>query len=216
MELKRDFGVIFKDRNWLKKTLLGGFFFMLPVVDLLSFGFLARLIHSKLGEGGKELPSWKNWGDLFLKGLTWGVIIILYFAVPLLILSLLPESVLTFLVNPEFVLSHLNLGGYLWFSLSGLLAFVVLFFLPMALIIFANTDSFREVFHLKKVFVHIKKNFSSYIIAYILTIIFLGIDFFLHILLNRIHFGIIPSYFLFVWVGFIISLISASLFVESF
>jgi len=216
MNINRAFSITFKDKDWIKKTLLGGLFFMIPFVNLFAFGFLAKLIHSILEEGNRELPSWENWGTLFWKGLEWGIIIIIYLAIPLLILSLLPQSVLTFVVNPNFVLNNLNVGGYLWFSLSVLLSFFVLFFLPMALMLFAETGSFLNAFYFNKIYTQIKKKLAVYLVAYIFTIVLFGIDFFIHLLLTKVNFGIVPSYFLFMWIGFIILLISGSLFTESF
>ncbi len=189
---------------------------MVPAVNLLAFGFLAKLIHSHLEKGEKSLPSWNHWGSIFWNGLEWGLIIIVYLAIPLIVLSLLPESVFTFIVNPGFIFSRLTLGGYLWFTLSSILSILALFFLPMALILFADTGSFINAFHLEKVFLHIKKKLTPYLTAYFLTIFLFGVDFSIRILLPKINFGIIPSYFLFMWIGFIILLISGSLFTESF
>jgi len=216
MDINRDLGVIFKDKGCIKKTLLGGFFLMFPIVNLLAFGFVARLIHSHLEEGEKKLPSWDHWGALTLLGLEWGLIIAIYSVIPLLFLSLLPKSVFAFLVNPQFVLSGLNLGGHLLLVFSTLFGIIALFFLPMALILFSDSGSFIDALHLEKVFKHIKHRLTPYMIAYILTIFLIAADFSLHILLNKIHFGIVPSYFLFTWLGFTILLISGSLFIESF
>lgn len=218
MNIKKDFAVIFKDEDWVKKTLIGGLFLGLPPLSIFSFGFLARFIYERLETGKKELPSWNNWGALFLKGLEWGLIIVFYFAIPVLILSLLPKSVIVFLVNPKFVISSLNVKGYLLLFLSFLLGFGVMFFLPMALILFSDSGSFIDSFLFQNIFKHIKSKLSYYIIAYLLTILLFAVDSLIHFFSNMyvVQFGLIPSYFLFVWLGFVISLLSASLFVESF
>ncbi|MCK4528491.1 DUF4013 domain-containing protein [candidate division WOR-3 bacterium] len=216
MDIKKDLEVIFKDKEWVKKTLIGSIFLMLPILDLLSFGFLARFIYTHLEEGKKKLPSWDHWGNLLLEGFEWGLIIIIYLAIPLLVLSFLPESLFAFVVNPAYVIGKLNLGGYIFLTLSALLTFIVLFFLPMALILFADSESFLSAFHLEKIFKHIKQNLTHYLIVYILSIILFGFAFCLHILLNTIHFGALPSYFIFMWIVFIALLISESLFIETF
>ncbi len=191
---------------------------MIPPLFIFSFGFIARFIYNRLETGNKELPSWNNWGLLFLKGFEWELIILFYFAVPVLFLSLLPGSVIEFLVNPRFVISTLNLSGFFVLSFSFLLSFIVMFFLPMSLILFSDSGSFIDAIRFQKIYQHIKNELLPYIIAYLLTIILLGFDFFLHIILTTyiFHFGLIPAYFLFLWLGFIILLISASLFIESF
>lgn len=216
MDLKKDFTLVFRDKNWLRKTLIGGLFIMFPILDLFSFGFTAKFIHDYLEEGKKELPGWEDFGKLFFKGFEWGVIIILYFTLPLILLSLLPGSFINFMVNPQYILSNLEVGGYILFSFSALIVFVILFFLPMALILFSDTGSFIAAFNFEEIYSHIKKNFGTYLMAYILTAVLVIVIFVIHLLLNNVHFGLIPSYFLFMWFGFIVLLISASLFIESF
>ena len=218
MNVKRDFVVIFKDRDWIRKTLLGGFFFMLPPFFILSFGFAAKFIYNRLETGNKELPSWNHWGTLFIKGFEWGLIILFYLAIPVLFLSLLPGSFIEFLVNPRFIISNLNFNGFFILFFSFILYFVAMFFLPMALIIFSDTGSLINAVKFENLYKHIKRKLLPYIFAYGVMILLLGFDFCLHIILNNyvVSFGLIPAYFVFVWIAFIISLVSASLFIESF
>lgn len=218
MNIKRDFLVIFRDKEWFRKTLIGGVFLMIPPLFIFSFGFIARFIHDRLETGTKVLPSWNNWGSLLLKGLEWGLIIVLYFAIPVLFLSLLPGSVIQFLVNPRFIISRLEIGGFFILSFSFFLGSIVMFFLPMALILFSDSGSFMEAIRFKNIYERIKNKVAPYLITYLLTVFLLVVDFLLHLVLNTyiVHFGLILAYFLFVWLGFLILLISASLFIESF
>jgi len=218
LNIQRDFSVIFRDKEWVNKTLLGGIFLMIPPLFIFSFGFVAQFIHDRLETGKKVLPSWDNWGLLFWKGIEWGLITVFYFALPVFILSLLPGSVIQFMVNPKFVISSLKFGGYFILFLSFLFGFIVMFFLPKALILFADTGSFFNAIKFKEIYKHIKNKLASYLIAYLLTVFLFVIDFLLHLALNTIQFDLILilAYFLFVWLGFIIILISASLFIESF
>lgn len=218
MNINRDLSVVFKDANWFRKSLMGGLFFMIPPLFILSFGFIARFIYNRLETGNKELPSWDNWGSLFIKGFEWGLIILFYLAIPVLFLSLLPGSVIEFLVNPKFVISSLNLNGFFILSFSSVMGFIAMFFLPMALIIFSDSGTLINAVRFESLYKHIKSKLLPYILAYVVMIILLSFDFFLHIILNNyvVHFGLIPAYFVFVWFAFIISLISASLFIESF
>ena len=191
---------------------------MIPPLFIFSFGFIARFIHDRLETGNKALPSWDNWGSLFLKGLEWGLIVVFYFAIPILFLSLLPGSVIQFLVNPKFVISSLKIGGFFILSVSFLLGCIAMFFIPMALILFSDTGSFINAIRFKEIYQHIKNKLAPYLVTYLLMVFLLVFDFLLHLVLNTyiIHFGLILAYFLFIWIGFIILLISASLFIESF
>lgn len=218
MNIERDLAVIFRDKEWFRKTLIGGVFLMIPPLFIFSFGFIARFIHDRLETGTKELPSWNNWGLLFIKGFEWGLIIALYFAIPLLILSLLPGPLIQFLVNPRFIISRLEIGGFFILSLFFFLGFVVMFFLPMSLILFSDSGSFTDAIQFKNIYERIKNKLAPYLITYLVTVFLLLVDFLLHLVLNtyNVQFGLIPAYFLIVWLGFIILLISASLFIESF
>lgn len=201
---------------------------MIPPLFIFSFGFIARFIHDRLETGNKELPSWENWGSLFLKGLEWSLIIVIYFVIPIFILSLLPGSFIEFMVNPKFIISNLNIGGLFILYLSFLLGFAVIFFLPMSLILFSDSASFISAIRLKKIYEHIKNNLTPYLLTYILTVFLLVLNFFLHLGLNTyiikfgtintyvMHFALILAYFIFIWLGFTILLIAASLFIESF
>ncbi len=185
---------------------------------ILSFGFVARFIYDRLETGNKKLPSWDRWSSLFFKGIEWSLIILIYFAIPVLFLSLLPESFFVFLVNPKFVISNLNIGGFFILYFSFFLGFVAMFFLPMGLMLFSDSGSFVEAIRFRKIYEHIKNRLNNYLFAYLLTVFLFSLDFFLHLLLNMysLQFGLILTYFLFVWIGFIVILISASLFIESF
>lgn len=191
---------------------------MIPPLFIFSFGFIARFIHDRLETGNKRLPSWDNWGLMFLKGFEWGLIIVVYFAIPLFILSLLPGPLVEFMVNPKFVISNLKIGGFFILFLFFFLGFIVMFFMPMALILFSDTGSFANAVKFKEIYKHIKNKLAPYLIAYLLTVFLLMVDFFLLLVLNTytIPFGLILPYFLFIWFGFIVLLISASLFIESF
>jgi hypothetical protein len=228
LNIQRDLSVIFKDKEWFRKTLIGGTFLMIPPLFIFSFGFIARFIHDRLETGNKELPTWENWGLLFLKGFEWGLIVIFYFVIPLFIISLLPGSVIEFMVNPKFIIANLKIGGFFILYLSFFLGFAAIFFLPMGLILFSDSGSFVNAIRFKKIYEHIKNNLTPYLLTYVLTVFLLVFDFFLHLGLNAyiihfgslstyvIHFALILAYFLFVWIGFTILLISASLFIESF
>jgi hypothetical protein len=218
LNVQRDFSVIFKDKEWVKKTLIGGAFLMIPPFFFLSFGFIARFIYNRLETGNKKLPSWDKWNTLSLKGIEWSLIILLYSAIPVLFFSLLPGSMFVFLVNPKFVILNLNMGGFFILCFSFFLCFLAMFFLPMALILFSDSGSFAKAVKFKTIYEHIKNRLTYYLFAYLLTVFLVAFDFFLHLLLNIyiLQFGLIVIYFLFIWIGFIIMLISASLFIESF
>lgn len=81
-----------KDKEWLMKIILGAVITIVPVLNLLSMGYLLKCIHQG-ARGIQELPEWDEWVDLFKDGVLVFVILILYLLVPLVlgfILSLIP------------------------------------------------------------------------------------------------------------------------------
>ena len=60
---------VFSDPNWLVKCLLGGFLCLVPVANIWALGFFYRLADQ--GRRGEKfnLPEWDDWSRLFVDGL---------------------------------------------------------------------------------------------------------------------------------------------------
>lgn len=77
---------LFKDRDWVNKTGIGGIlaaaavvaglyhFACLPIVVAcwaLMVGYTLRVMRTNVADPKAKLPEWNEWGDLFLSGITW-------------------------------------------------------------------------------------------------------------------------------------------------
>lgn len=74
-----------QDPQWIQKILIGGLLMFIPIVNLFALGYLYRFASGIHASGRIKLPSWDNWGQLFLDGLIFLGVILLYGFIPFLI-----------------------------------------------------------------------------------------------------------------------------------
>lgn len=67
------------------KLLLGGLLSFVPVVNLFAFGYLYRFTLGIRRSGQIVLPEWGDYPGLFADGLRFGVVWLLYWALPVLL-----------------------------------------------------------------------------------------------------------------------------------
>ena len=72
-------------RGFWVKVLVGGVLSFVPVVNLFAFGYLLRLNKGIRQSGRIALPEWTDWGGLFMDGLKFAVVWLVYWLVPLLL-----------------------------------------------------------------------------------------------------------------------------------
>ncbi len=79
---------VFSDRNWLKKCAIGGVISLVPIVNILSMGYLYQVFLE--GKRGNEvkLPEWEDLKALFLDGLRFLVIGLVFAALPIALISI--------------------------------------------------------------------------------------------------------------------------------
>ncbi len=69
---------------WLK-VLAGSLLCFIPVVNFFAFGYLLRLSREIKRSGRVALPEWDNWPELFVDGLKFSVVWLVYWLVPILL-----------------------------------------------------------------------------------------------------------------------------------
>lgn len=75
----------FRDPRAVRKLLLGAALNLLPIMNLLAFGYTLRLLEQVLQGEEEGLPEWTAFADLFVRGLKVFVVGTVYVAVPLLL-----------------------------------------------------------------------------------------------------------------------------------
>ncbi len=151
---------LFFQPNWGWKCLFGGILMAFPVINFLAFGYLYRVCEE--GRRGRPLilPEWEEWRELFLDGLYFFLIFLVFAVVPLTLAWLL--SRLPFL------------------SVLGMLAYtpmvpVMLLAAPTtaaALFCFQARRRLVDAFEIKRLFIMLQAEPQEFVVP---TLVFLGI-----------------------------------------
>lgn len=72
---------------WVK-FLIGGLLSFLPIVNVFAFGYLYRISRTVRKSGQPALPAWNDWSGLFLDGLRFAVVWLVFWLLPILLASL--------------------------------------------------------------------------------------------------------------------------------
>ena len=71
------------------KFLIGGLLSFVPIVNIFAFGYLYRLSRAVRKSGQPVLPAWYDWSGLFLDGLRFTVVWLVYWLLPISLASLI-------------------------------------------------------------------------------------------------------------------------------
>lgn len=72
-------------KNWVKLILLG-VILMIPIVNLVGFGYYLRSLRSTF-EGSNLLPGFENVGELFVNGIKLLIVCLIYAIIPLILFA---------------------------------------------------------------------------------------------------------------------------------
>ena len=73
---------------WVK-FLIGGLLSFVPIVNIFAFGYLYRSSRLVRKSGQPALPAWNDWSGLFLDGLRFAVVWLVFWLLPILLASLI-------------------------------------------------------------------------------------------------------------------------------
>ncbi len=163
-DLANSYKAIFKDPEWTFKTTIGGFINYLAlgaflynpnliplcfVLWAISTGYLLRSIRLSAAGELEKLPSWSDWLDLIISGLSWLSIAagFFFFALSLLAMSLL--------IGAGFDISHISKPNFLVWSEATFLGLFFLcltqnFFLTVLMANFAEEERMAAGFAWRK------------------------------------------------------------------
>jgi hypothetical protein len=184
MDIGSAFTFMFDDEAWVKKLAIGGGIIISGLIFspiliglallLVINGYMLQTLKNVRDGKPIPLPEWRDFGDLFSKGL---MVLVIWFVYHLPALIFLCLSSAT---NPIMV-SQWGIGSettdtlsYIYFC-SLCLEFT-LFFLgsvifPAALIRYAQYDTVGSAFHFREIFSFISNNTGDYIIVILLKMV---------------------------------------------
>lgn len=74
-----------EDPEYVQKILIGGLLMFIPVVNIFVWGYIYRYARQIKTKGRIELPTWDQWGKLFINGLIFLGVALIFGAIPVLI-----------------------------------------------------------------------------------------------------------------------------------
>lgn len=152
----KGFTILFEDKEWVGKTLIGGIFILLSLVLIgipFVLGYILEFVRNVIERKSPVLPEWDNMGEKFTKGLVFLVIVIIFaliFGVVIGILALIP-----------------CLG---WIA-AGIVSVIFYFVYPFLVCEYAVTNNFSSVFNFQRMFNFIGNQVVNLIVAIILSIV---------------------------------------------
>lgn len=152
----KGFTILFEDKEWVGKTLIGGIFILFSLVLIgipFVLGYILEFVRNVIERKSPVLPEWDNMGEKFTKGLVFFVILFIFsmiFSVVIGILFLIP-----------------CLGWIAGVIVGILFCFVY----PFLICEYAVTSNFSSVFNFEKMFKFVGNQVLNLIIAIILAVV---------------------------------------------
>ncbi|MBC2607800.1 DUF4013 domain-containing protein [Pelagicoccus albus] len=82
---------VFSDNNWLKKCAIGGVLSLIPIVNILALGYLYQIFLQGRTSRNIVLPEWDDFKTLFVDGLRFLIVGIIFAALPIALVTLFAE-----------------------------------------------------------------------------------------------------------------------------
>jgi len=171
----------------IKKLVIGFLLNILPIVNFLVIGYQLECAKTAMNRNFK-LPDWKNWGELFIRGLL-NVILVIIYAIPFfIVLAILGITVFTSLIEAGITQSPANILSGLGSAIGGSIILVIIgvltvYILPLAVLSYVEKWRFGDIFAFGKI---LSKAFTTqYFVAWILLAIY---GFILSVILSIIPF----------------------------
>ena len=172
LDFTRAFTFIFQDPQWVKKTLLGGLFYLLSIFLIGGFivlGYLAQLMRNVIAGMQYPLPEWDNIGGYLVEGLKLALMVLVWY-IPFIFIVLIA-------VVPMAVLEDTEAEGAAAALMScgmGLLMIFALFIgilLPAALVIAVARQQASAVFQFRTIIAFIKANAMNYLLTIVVYLV---------------------------------------------
>jgi len=139
------------------KVILGALLIMIPLVSFFAEGYRFRVFQESTS-GKMNMPVWDDWRELFIKGLIFYLVQLVYL-VPALLFILLSIVILDSWPAAG-ISTFVLLAGFCY-----LLVAATAFFLPMSWAHFTSTGRFNSIFEFSVIIRRIKSIFPRYLFS---------------------------------------------------
>ncbi len=170
IDIGRAFSFVFEDENWIKKVLIGGLMFLVPIFGWFCIGgYMVETARNVRAGRERPLPEWNNWGDKFMLGLYLFLIGLAYslmLMIPIMILIAVPGIVVAMFDEEA--------GAMLMSCLSpvgSLLSLVVYFVMLPVFVRFIHSNDLGDAFKFGEVIAMIRKTPGAWFILLLVYIL---------------------------------------------
>jgi hypothetical protein len=160
----------FKD---MKKLAVGCLLFIIPFVNVITLlfglGYILRCARSAMRKDF-SLPEWKDWEQLFVDGLLFSLIAMLYFLPAFIVAVVAAIAAWTSLLSFNTFSTAPILVALAW---AALMAVLTVYLVPIGVLIYSKTGRLKSAFSMTYVF-HIAftaRYFAAWTVAFILMVI---------------------------------------------
>jgi len=162
---------IFQDKDWLKKTVLGGFFLFIAAFSggilffaaFFSIGYYVSVLRHVMQGAEKPLPEWdNNWGKFFTDGLMGALIIFVY----LIVIGGLGAIIIVNFAMSDMA-DYEKVLGIVCTALGILLGLTIMG--NLGLMQFAATNDFAAAFRLPEISQMLKNDFGNFVTIVLFT-----------------------------------------------
>lgn len=178
MDIGKSFTYMFDDPQWLTKLGVGALMAMVPIANFATMGYGVDIIRKVSHNDPNPLPTWDDFSQKLINGLTLFAVILIY-NLPVLLLScasmflvMLPAmaSGSSSRDAEQVLASVMGAGMLLTFCLIFLYVLAFSFFFPAVQLHFARVGTFGACFQVGAILNIITTYMSDYIVAWLISI----------------------------------------------
>ncbi|MCM8760391.1 MAG: DUF4013 domain-containing protein [Candidatus Omnitrophica bacterium] len=200
----------FNNRENVMNLLVGGIITFFPILNLISSGYLGTKLKKSIQQDKLPVKWDENLKGLFITGLFLFVVWISYLIIPLLLMFLGGDLMLTLSGGRIFSLFYfrgqiLNLVGTITLLIS-------IYFLPFAVCTYLEEGNIKMAFNLQKVLEKISLVVKEYTISYLIIIGLLTASISIIFLFMNWVMGFLLSGFIFFYDGMVITSLISKIF----
>jgi hypothetical protein len=173
MQVGKSFTFVFEDNKWLGKILLGALLSIIPILNLVTVGYMVRVIRNVAAGTEHPLPDWDDLGQFFVDGLLVTIAGLIY-ALPLVIIGIayLVLMIAGAMAGGDAVALPLVVGWYgVLLCIFAPYCLLLGAWTPAMTVNYAARPSFGALFHLGEIWGLIRRNLGNYVIAIALYLV---------------------------------------------
>lgn len=172
MDIGKSFGYVFEDENWVTKVLIGGVLNLVPILNFAATGYELQVLKKVAAAEERPLPEWRDFGNLFVKGLLVTIAGLIY-AIPLLLLvgvtallsALSSTGASAGTSSGDALAAILAIFAFAMGFLAVVYGLLIALWLPAATVNYALLGDFGAFFRLGEIWSFVSGNLGGYIVA---------------------------------------------------